>query len=288
MTLAPLLELLIFGILLGGIYGLSAIGLTLIFGVARVLNLAHGAFAVMAAVVSFVIVQASGLNLFFAAMLTIPSFFAIGLAYEKLLIHRLLSSSRERRIEAIILGTLGFALAAESIASMIVPRNFGLNYQLSPIQLGGITVSTLRLLLLGIIAMATVILHSVIYKTWYGRALRASIDDSETAQLMGINLDRITSVTFGLGTALSALGGMLLLLISNISPTMGFPITLKVLAIIIVGGLGSVLGSLAASIVLGISETFTGFFFDTAWSNSASLIVLLIVVLIKSEGLLKR
>ncbi|MBM3898051.1 MAG: branched-chain amino acid ABC transporter permease [Thaumarchaeota archaeon] len=288
MTIAPLAELLIFGILLGGIYGLSAIGLTLIFGVARVLNLAHGAFAVIAAAVSYVIVQATGQNLFFVAMLTVPLFFATGYAYEKLLIHKLLPLSRERRIEALILGTLGSALAAESIASIIVPRNFGLNYQLPPISLGEITVSALRLLLLVIVAVTTITLHLIIYKTWYGKALRATIDDAEAAQLMGVNFDRVASVTFGLGTALSALGGILLLLVSNISPTMGFPVTLKVLTIIILGGLGSVLGSLAAAIVLGLSEIFTGFFFDTAWANSTSLVVLLIVLLIKSEGLLKR
>src|SRR3989337_50540 len=110
MTLAPLLELLIFGILLGGIYGLSAIGLSLIFGIARVLNLAHGAFAVLAAAVSFVIIQATGLNLLFVAMLVVPLFFVVGYVYETLLIHRMLSFNRERRIEALILGTLGFAL----------------------------------------------------------------------------------------------------------------------------------------------------------------------------------
>ncbi len=288
MTLAPLLELLIFGILLGGIYGLSAIGLSLIFGVARVLNLAHGAFAVLAAVASFVIVQSTGLNLLFVAMFVIPLFFAAGYAYEKSLIHRILSFNSERRIEALILGTLGFGLSAESVASIIVPRNFGINYQLSPISFGEVTVSTLRLLLLVVVAITTVILHLLIYKTWYGKALRATIDDVATAQLMGINSERITSITFGLGTALSALGGILLLLVSNISSNMGFPITLKVLAIIILGGLGSVIGSLVASVALGISETFAGFFLDTAWSNSISLVVLLVAVLMKSEGLLKR
>ena len=287
MTLAPLLELLIFGILLGGIYGLSAIGLSLIFGIARVLNLAHGAFAVLAAAVSFVVIQATGLNLLFVAMLVVPLFFVAGYVYETLLIHRMLSFNRERRIEALILGTLGFGLVTESIVSIIIPRNFGVNYQFLPISFGEITVSTLRLLLLAVVAITTVILHFIVYKTWYGKALRATIDDAETAQLMGINFDRITSITFGLGTALSALGGILLLLVFNISPNMGFPITLKVLAIIILGGLGSILGSLAASIALGISETFAGFFLDTAWSNSISLVVLLVVVLIKSEGLLR-
>lgn len=288
MTLAPLIELLIFGVLLGGIYGVSAVGLTLIFGVAKVLNLAHGAFAVLAAVSAFIIVQMGGAHLFLAILVVIPGFFALGYVYEKTIIRRILVLKAERKVESLILGTLGIAFLAEALASAAIPRNFGLSYSIQPLELGNITLSALRLLLLGVVAITTIVLHITVYKTRYGKALRATIDDAETAQLMGINLGNVTSVTFGIGVALSALAGILLLLVTNMSPNMGFPITLTVLAIIVLGGMGSILGSLLASIVLGLGETLAGFFLDTAWSGSVGLTLLLVVMIARSEGLLRR
>lgn len=288
-TALALVELTLAGLLLGGIYSLLSVGLTVTFGVARILNLAHGEFMMISSLAVYLLFQftAGAFNPFATLGLLTPILFVSGYLFERFLVRPL----RQRPVDVIewapLLVTLGVALVIEDIAFIIVPREFGVSYSLPATKILGLTLSTTRLTSLALVSAVAVGLHLFLRKTFIGKAIRATIQDREGALTMGINVDRISSITFGLGVSLAAAAGVFLIMIRGVDAYVGLPITAKAVAIVILGGMGSILGSLLGAIILGVAEVYVSFY-SPAWSFTVAWAVLILMLLVRPQGLLGK
>lgn len=284
--MAVFVQLLIGGILQGGIYALGAFGLSLIFGVLRVLNVAHGDFLILGALATFWLYTVWGLSPFLAIPLVFPAFVLAGMAVERTMIRPIRARTAHEFLVASILITLGIALAVEDILafSMTQPVK-GIDYSLSPIRIGNVVVSTLRLLSLGVILILTTVLHLFLTRTLQGKAIRAVIEDKEGAMLAGIDFRAVSRNTFGIGTALSAVAGVFLISLIPVEPHLGIPLTLKYLSIIVLGGIGNLPGTLLGSMILGTSESLVGFWLGAEWSLTVAFVILILILLLRPTGL---
>lgn len=286
MSASIVVQLLIIGTLQGGIYALAAFGLSLIFGVSNVLNLAHGQFLMLGGLFSYILFMATKWNPLLLSLILIPLFFSIGFLFERGLIRPLLERRGHELVIASILVTLGASLAIEDITSFFWgPEEKGISYIMPSIQLGSMVISSIRLLGLLFIVLLTVAVHLFLKKTYTGRALRATTQNRQGAMLMGVNTFRIGSITFGIGTILASAAGVFYVILFTITPFIGIPLSIKYLCIIVMGGLGSLYGSLLGGLILGITEAMTGFF-APHWSETAAFFILVTILLIRPKGLL--
>ena len=282
-----LIQLLIGGVLQGGIYALGAFGLSVIFGVLRVLNVAHGHYLMLGGLLTYWLYTAWNLPPFAALLVVFPVFFAGGLVVERVLIRPITAMAHHEFLVASILITLGLALAIEDLTAFALTQpEKSVDYLVRPIRLGSVVVSSLRLISLGIIVGLTVLIHWFLRRTFLGRALRAVMEDREGAMLAGIDIQRISTVTFGLGLALTATAGVFFVMLTSVYPHMGIPLTLRYLAIIVLGGVGNLPGALVGSVVLGLSESLVSFYVGAEWSLTVGFVILIAVLLLRPRGLL--
>ncbi len=284
-----IVELTLGGLLLGGIYSLLSIGLTITFGISKILNLSHGEFLMLGSLFVYLFFQFTGgfFNPFLSPIILLPLFFILGYLFEKFLIRHLRSKTGEIQEGALLLVTLGAALIIEDLAFIIVPREFGVSYSLPPIKILDLTISTTRLAILTLITCVILGLHLFLRKTFTGKAIRATIQDWEGALLMGIDVNRISAITFGIGISLAAVAGAFLVMLQAVDAYMGLPITVKTVTIVILGGMGSIVGSLLGSIILGITEVYVSFY-NPAWSFTVAWLILILILLIRPQGLLGK
>lgn len=287
--IAIIFQLLINGVLLGGIYALAAFGLSLIFGVSNVLNLAHGEFLMLGGLFTYIAAVFLKLNPFIALLLIVPTFWAVGAAFERGLIKHILSKPHYEQVTASILVTLGVSLAIEDVTAFLWgPEVKGVSFRLPSISFGGVMVSSLRLLGLFCIFAFTLSLHTFLKRTYTGKAMRALTQNRRGALLSGINFRKISMVSFGVGAALAAIAGVFYVVLFTITPFIGLPLTIKYLSIIVLGGLGSLFGSFFGGMIIGITEVLTGFYFGAHWSAAAAFTILVAILIVRPQGLLGR
>jgi branched-chain amino acid transport system permease protein len=280
-------QLLIGGVLQGGIYALGAFGLSIIFGVLRVLNVAHGDFLMLGGMLTYWLYTTWGLPPWAAVAVVFPLFFLGGLAVERGLIRPIAGMPHHEFLVASILITLGVALAIEDMTAFALTQPVkGIDYFLPPVRLGGLVVSSLRLILLGIIVGLTAAIHLFLRRTFTGKALRAVMEDREGAMLAGIDIGTASGIAFGLGTALTATAGVFFVTLIPVEPHIGLPLTLKYLAIIVLGGVGQLPGTLAGSVVLGLAESLVSFYVGAEWSLTVAFLILIGILLLRPRGLL--
>ena len=282
----PLIQVLIGGLLQGGMYALGAFGLSLVFGVLGILNVAHGDFLMLGGLLCYGAYVALGLDPVVALTILIPVFFGVGCLFERILIQPLLSKSHHELLMGSILVTLGAALAIEDLVPFVWTQSFsGIPYTLPSLVIGDVVIPTLRLaILLGIVTL-TLVLHVFLRRTSVGIALRAMTENRQGAMLVGINLPRLSMLAFGIGTALVATAGVAHVTLYSITPTMGIPLTLKYLTIVVLGGLGSLLGSVFGGMVLGLSEALTSLYIGPEWAPTVAFLVLIVVLVTRPQGL---
>jgi branched-chain amino acid transport system permease protein len=282
----PLIQVLIGGLLQGGMYALGAFGLSLVFGVLGILNVAHGDFLMLGGLLCYGAYVALGLDPLVALTIVIPVFFGVGCLFERILIQPLLSKSQHELLMGSILVTLGAALAIEDLVPFVWTQSFsGIPYTLPSLVIGDVVIPTLRLaVLLGIVTL-TLVLHVFLRRTSVGIALRAMTENRQGAMLVGINLPRLSMLAFGIGTALVATAGVAHVTLYSITPTMGIPLTLKYLTIVVLGGLGSLLGSVLGGMVLGLSEALTSLYIGPEWAPTVAFLVLIVVLVTRPQGL---
>jgi branched-chain amino acid transport system permease protein len=216
-----------------------------------------------------------------------PLFFAGGLLVERTLVRPIAGMPHHEFLVASILITLGIALAIEDVTAFALTQPVkGIDYLLPPIRLGGIVVSSLRLIFLALIVALTALLHAFLQRSLMGKALRAVMEDREGALLAGIDVQAAATVAFGLGTALTATAGVFFVTLIPVDPHIGIPLTLKYLAIIVLGGVGSLPGALAGSVVLGLSESVVSYYVGAEWSLTVAFFVLIGILLLRPRGLL--
>lgn len=280
-----MLQILIYGAVSSAIYAMLAVGFTLIFGVARILNLAHGAFYALGAYAAYVLTSLLKVPLFLAAPIAVLVVACFGVVMERFLVRPLRQSQL-----AVLMITLAVSLAVEQALFII----FGSEYRNVPsfvaekITLGGVDISGQRLLALVASVLVLLILWLFIQRTRLGAAILAVSQDPEAAQYMGIPTNRIFSIVMAISAGTAALAGVLVSPFLTVQPTMGLLPMVKAFAIVIVGGLGSIPGSIIASLILGYSETIVAYLVSTSWTELVSLVAVVITLIIRPSGILGR
>jgi branched-chain amino acid transport system permease protein len=282
-----LIQVLIGGLLQGGMYALGAFGLSLVFGVLGILNVTHGDFLMLGGLLCYGAYVALGLDPLVALAIVIPVFFGVGCLFERILIQPLLSKSPHELLMGSILVTLGAALAIEDLVPFVWTQSFsGIPYTVPSLVIGSVVIPTLRLVILLGIVILTFMLHVFLRRTAVGLALRAMTENRQGAMLVGINLPRLSMLAFGIGIALVATAGVAHVILYSITPTMGIPLTLKYLTIVVLGGLGSLLGSVFGGMVLGLSEALTSLYIGPEWAPTVAFLVLIVVLVARPQGLI--
>ena len=287
--LTTLTQLILAGVLQGGTYALAAFGLSLIFCITEVLNITHGEFLMLGGLVTYILFAVTGLNPFLILLIVIPLFILIGCAYQKAFIKPILNRPPRQLLFSSIVVTVGIATAIEDTTSFIWgPTVKGVSYSMPAFNIGGVVVSSLRLSILILIIGLTIFLHFYLKKTFVGKAIRAILQNREGATVIGINVPRIITMVFGIAIGLAGVAGVFYILLFTIGPFIGLPLTIRYIAIVMLGGSGSLLGSLVGGIILGVAEIFAGFFLGAHWSLSVAFFTLVLVLLLKPEGLFKH
>lgn len=281
-----LIQLVVGGILLGGIYGLAAFGLSISFGVLNVLNLAHGEFLMLGSLASYAAFVHLGVNPFLSAVLVIPPFVLLGIGFYRLLLRPISEKPPHHLLVASILITLGASLAIEDLTAFFWDRPVtGIAYSLPAMEFAGIVVSSLRLLILLFICGLAVFLQVYLKRTFVGRAIRATTQCRDGAKVVGIPIATISALTFGLGAALAASAGVFYVTLFTVTPVIGIPLTVKYLCVVVLGGLGSLVGSVVGGLILGIAEAVTAYYVGAEWSPCIAFALLITILIVKPEGL---
>ena len=281
------LDVLVQGILLGGLYALFASGLSLVFGIMRLVNLAHGDLIVFAAFTILLITATLGLNPFLAALIAAPLMFAAGWALQRFVLNRVLGKD----ILPPLLVTFGLSVALQNgmleAFSADSQRLRAGPLESASINLGIVTVGTLPLLTFASAVAAIFLLNRIFYTTALGRAFRAVSDDPTTASLMGLNPRSVFAIATGLAMVIVTLAALYLGMRANFDPSIGPARLLYAFQAVIIGGLGSLWGTLAGGAIIGVAQTF-GAQINPEWQILAGHIAFLVVLLIRPRGLFPR
>ena len=275
------------GILLGGLYALFAAGLSLVFGIMRLVNLAHGDLIVMGAYLILVLVTLLGLSPFIAVLVAMPLMFALGWGLQKFLLNRTLGDD----ILPPLLVTFGLSIVLQNA----LLEGFSADSQRLPtdalttasVQLGSISLGVMPLLTFASAILVIVGLNQLFYRTSLGRAFRATSDDAVTATLMGIKPANIFAVATGIALIIVTIAALYLGLRSNFDPNIGPARLIYAFEAVIIGGLGSLWGTLIGGIIIGVAQT-VGAAINPEWQILAGHIAFLVVLLIRPRGLFPR
>ena len=281
---ALLVQSVILGVLLGGLYALLAAGLTLYFGIMRVVMVAHSAFLILAAYLAWAFHRETGLDPLVSLVLSVPLFFAAGVAMQRLLLARLrpatltmMSVLLTFAIALVIEGTLGYVFTGTQ-------RRIQLGYSGASLELFGARVAVVKLIAFALAAGAMAALYLLMMRSRFGQALRATIQHKEAAQLVGIDTDRIAGYGFGLGLATAAVGGTALALDATIYPSLHWHWIGPLMAIIVVGGLGSVPGAAIAAMVLGLLLSLLQIPLGATWAQTVFYVALFATLAFRPQG----
>jgi len=286
---AYLTQLVTLGILLGGLYALAAFGLSVIFGVSRVLNVAHGDLLLLGALLSYGLFFGIGMNPFVTMLVVVPVFLVVGFVFERVLLRPISRRSPHELLIASIILTLGVSMVISDLSAWATgAADKGIAYSLPSVTLGGVIFPSIRLIIMGVIIAFTIALNFYLKNSYTGRAMRAITQDREGAMIVGVNIPRVSMITFGIGTATAALAGSFYIMLFATNPYLGVPLTVKYLAIIVLGGLGSLPGALLGGIVVGVAEQLAGFYYGGRWQEPVALVLLIIILLVRPQGLFGR
>lgn len=271
------------GIMLGSVYSLVALGLTLEYGILHIPNFAHGVLYMAGAYVTFLLATAVGLNFWLAMIIAMIVLGLIGILIERLVYRPLMLESHLSSFIAAIGLIFIFVDGALNI--------FGPDFKRFPpthtqaFHMLGVTITLQRIIIIGVTVILIVLLHLFIKKTIMGATIEATAQDREGAQLMGINVKRVRMIVFALGSALAAAAAALIAPIHLVHPGMGGPVILKAFVIIILGGMGSMPGAIIGGFIMGLVESLSGGYISTSYNEVFAFGVLVIVLTIRPTGL---
>ena len=285
MTLEVLIQVVIGGVLIGGLYALVAFGLSLIYGVVRILNFAHGTLLAVSGVIASILFAAWQLHPALIAVLLAPIMFAFAYGYYMVLLRPLEKRNHFEATVGTVLVTVGTLLILSDLTAKLAgatQRNIPL--RLDAIEIGEIVISTTQLAILVGIVVLTIAMNFVLKRTWFGRAVRAVTQDHIGAQICGVPSIRMKALTFAFGSATVAIAAVLYVLSFPVDPYMGFGLTVKAFTIIVVGGVGNLPGALLAGTFLGVAEGLTALFWKPEWAPALSVILMLLILVVFPRG----
>lgn len=280
-------NVVISGVLTGLVYGLMALGLSVIFGVMRVVNFAHGELMTLAMYASVIACSALSLDPFVVLLPITALFFGLGYLLQDRVINRFMGRPEHTQfllllaIATILLNLqlMGFGPDAQGVLT---------EYQLDSIELGPILIDSVRLYAAGTALLATTLLFGFFRFSSTGKAIRACADNPLGAQVIGLPVERLYSLTFGLGSGCLAVAGCVLVLMVEVTPGVGPAYTLLAFVIVIVGGLGSMAGALVGGVLIGVSESLAGLFVSPSAKSMVSFALLMAVLLLRPSGLMGK
>ena len=281
--MSTIAQLVISGLLIGSIYALMSIGLTLIFGVLRVVNFAHGEFLMIAMYGVWAFSRLLGLNPYFAAIAVVPAMFLFGALVYRLVI----GSALAKPHLVVVFATMGLSIFLQNIALMAmtadlrdVPPIFARS-----ISIGGVYIKGELLLGFIVTLCCTVILQWVIKRTFLGKAIRATVQDGEAAKLMGIAVPRIFLITFAAGSALVGLAACVMVPLFSVFPTVGLNFVLIAFVIVVLGGMGSIEGALLGGFCVGVVQSVSAYYVAPAFGQLFFFLLFLLVMIFRPNGL---
>jgi branched-chain amino acid transport system permease protein len=278
------LQSLLSGVLIGGAYALIGVGLTIIFGVMRIINFAHGDLVMLGMYASFFLFTLGNVDPFVSIVFVFPLLFLFGALLQKLVINRVLNALPQNQI----LLTIGIGLILSNTMMLLFTSDYRIistTYSSGSFRIGEISVSTPLLLSFVITAAVTAVLYWFLLKTDTGQAIRATAQDRDAAQLMGVNVKRMSVLATGIGAGLAAVAGSLISPTYYIFPQVGQPFTLKAFVIVVLGGMGSVMGATFGGILIGATESLAGAYISSGLKDLVVYVLFLGILLFKPAGL---
>jgi branched-chain amino acid transport system permease protein len=277
-----LIQVIVSGLLLGGVYALFAAGLNMIFGVLRVINLAHGELMMLGAYVTYWLVAETDINPLLTLPISAVSIFLAGAMIERSLVERVIGQP----LLSSLLLTFGLSTLLMGTALSLWTANFrSVPYLTGSIEVFGLDLSKTRLVAFAIALGVTGATFAFLRYSTFGKAIRATAQHAEVAQVCGIDIRRVRLVTFGLGSAMAGVAGSLVAMIFTVSPEMGRMFIGRAFAIVVLGGLGSFAGAFLGALILGVAETVAAYYTDTQLAEGVAYAVLVLVLLVRPSGL---
>jgi branched-chain amino acid transport system permease protein len=282
-----LLTTIALGLVLGGTYALIALGLTLQYGISRIMNLAYGEVIIAASFAAFVLFSGLGLNPLLAMLIVVPAGFGISWVIYAVMMRPLVARSGGGRLEIdSILATFGLLFVIQGTMLIVFGGNFtGYNFLNAPVEFLGITLAANRLIAFGLALTLGLTLYLLMTRTRWGAAMRAVAFRPHFAPLVGIDVNRAVAFAFALGGALAASGGVVVSMYQTFTATSGVIFTMKALIVVIMGGVGNLLGAVCAGLLLGLVETLVSAYIDPGLTLAAIYAIFLTVILVRPQGL---
>ncbi|MEP3048917.1 MAG: branched-chain amino acid ABC transporter permease [Roseibium sp.] len=283
-----LMSNLMFGLVLGGTYALVALGLSMQYGISRIMNLAHGEFMIAAAFCAYVLFDYSGLSPLVTLLVAPVIGFALSWVIYTVMMHPLVKRSANRgQLEAdSILATFGLLFILQGIMLVVFGSDFtSYSYLNTPVDVFGVTIAVSRIIAFVLSLSLALGLYFLITHTRWGATLRAVALSPASAPLVGIQVDKVARGAFAIGGALAASGGVLVSMFVTFSATGGVVFTMKALIVVIMGGVGNLMGALISGLALGVIETFVTSYIDPGLSLASTYLLFIIVLLWRPQGL---
>lgn len=282
------LQILVNGILMGGLYALMAIGMSLIWGVMDIINIAHGSFIMLGAFTTYWLYAFFGLDPFISLLFSTTVLFVIGYGVQRYIINYVI------RAGAFITLILAFGIDifiknSAQVAWTADIRKVGISYGAANFSIDNlVTIPTVRLIAFILVIVISLLFLFVLGRTNLGRSIRATSQDLDAARLVGVDVAKTYAITFGLGVGAAGAAGTLWSILFPISPMMGGELTLKSFVVVIIGGLGSMLGPIVGGLALGITEAFGTNWFGATYGNLISFSILVLVLIFRPKGILGK
>jgi branched-chain amino acid transport system permease protein len=285
--LADLASTITMGIMLGGLYALVALGLSIVFGVMRLINVAHGDLLLLASYLTLTLMTYLGLDPIIGLVIVIPALFFIGFVVQKYLLNRAFTIS----MEAPLIIAFGISIVLQNVFQILwspLSRGLTTSYTLKSFSIGALNLPLVYLLdfFVGVIVM--IFLHQFLHRTYLGKAINAASQDRRAAHLMGINTKRVYAFAFAIAMAIAAIAGVFVGLTFPFTPQSGVSFLIIAFGVVVLGGLGSIAGTFVGGLVMGLAQTLGGYFLGT---NAQMLIAYLIVIVLlatRPQGLFGR
>ncbi len=285
--LVPFLQNLTGGLLIGGIYALIGVGLSLIFGVMRVINFSHGEFVALGMYVAILLFDLYGLDPYLSLLVALPLGFLLGAGLERLVLARLVDAPGD----STLLATLGLGLVISNLLFLYFgaePESIYVPYATATVTLAGVRLPVAQLVAGAITLVVIVGLYLFLNRTELGRAIRATAQNRLGAELVGVNTRAVHGLVFGLGAMLAVAAGVILIPLLFATPTVGSSYTLKAFVVTVLGGLGSIPGAIGGGLLLGVVEFLGASYLSAGYRDAYGLFAFLLILLLRPEGLFGR
>jgi branched-chain amino acid transport system permease protein len=278
-------QTIILGLLIGGVYALLASGLTLIFGVMRVINIAHGSFLILAAFLTYSIWTAIDLDPLLTILITTPAMFAFGWVLYLVAVRRI----RGAHMSSSVLLTFAIALVIEGLMGFIwgnTSHSVRPTYFNESFEIGELFLPKAQVYGFAVAAIVLGSLYLILTRTWLGRAIRASAVNPQGAALVGVNVSGVAALTFAVGVAAAGAGGSIVAVLYPFLPGSHYQWIARLLSIVVLGGLGSIQGATIGALILGVAEAATVTYISPSWATAVPYVVIFVVLLVRPQGLM--